>query len=92
MFRKLITAPVVKIVYPVGALFILIDGIINCIYDIVSPLFGIIFIIVGNLMWRLWCELWIVVFDLHHDVKLLAAHRADPPIASVPEPNTDTLE
>jgi hypothetical protein len=84
-FRKLISVPVVKVVYPIGVLLILFDGIFNVFIGITGVWVSLIFIVVGNLLWRLWCEIWIMLFGLFDAVKSLASAQTEiPPCISQP--------
>jgi hypothetical protein len=63
-FRKMISNMIIKILYVLGALALTIGGIVMLfIDDLILP--GIGFLILGNLLWRVICEGWILLFSIH---------------------------
>ena len=70
-FRKMITLQVIQIVYIIVAILITLVGLItlfNGNFSYVLPggaLMGFILIVFGNLLWRIWCELIIVLFRIN---------------------------
>lgn len=82
-FRKLITPTVVKVIYALGAVLITASLLMTAIGLLVSGsarsligsysilgFFGIIvLILVSNLVWRLYCELIIVLFGIHESLQ-----------------------
>ena len=81
-FQKLITAPFVKAVYFVGFLLITLGGIGLAAWagwrlseaTIFRELgwryvaYGVGALIVGNVLWRIACEFWIVIFNLYDEL------------------------
>ena len=79
-FQKLITPRFVKFIYVVGLLAITVGGIGLAIWAglalrsaTLSTRMGVYYIaigagvvIVGNLIWRVLCEIWIVLFNIHN--------------------------
>ena len=79
-FQKLITPRFVKFIYAVGLLVMTAGGIALAIWAglglrsaTLPTRMGIYYIaigagaaIVGNLVWRVLCEIWIVLFNIHN--------------------------
>ena len=79
-FEKLITPRFVKVIYVVGLLAMTVGGIALAVWSgqglrsaTVPTRTGIYYIaigasvaIVGNLVWRVLCEIWIVLFNIHN--------------------------
>ena len=72
-FRKMITLKVIQVVYAIVAVIITLGGII-ALFSGSNSLSGqipggaftiFLFIIFGNLIWRIWCELTIVFFRIN---------------------------
>lgn len=64
-FRKMISTVFIKILYVVGALVLTIGGIVMPFIDDEWILPGIGAVILGNLVWRVLCEGWILLFSMH---------------------------
>jgi len=70
-FNKMITVSLIKIIYTVVTIAITISGILminkgmGANGDDLNIISGISTIIAGNLVWRLFCEFWILFFSLH---------------------------
>ena len=64
-FRKMISIQIIKILYVVGAVAITIGGIVMLFVGDNLALLGIGVLIIGNLLWRVICEGWIIVFSIH---------------------------
>ena len=68
-FRTLISPVLIKIIYVIGLLAISITGFYiltnNNVLGSASGLIGIGILIVGNILWRLLCEAWILHFSMH---------------------------
>ncbi|MCK4808119.1 MAG: DUF4282 domain-containing protein [Candidatus Aenigmarchaeota archaeon] len=62
-FKKLITSPLIKILYILNVIIITLSGIGLMFTD--EILLGLAVIIFGNLWWRLMCEFVIVIFRIH---------------------------
>ena len=79
-FQKLITPRFVKVIYVFGLLALTVGGIALAIWAglglrSATPdtrmgayyiAMGIGIVIVGNLVWRVLCEIWIVLFNIHN--------------------------
>lgn len=70
-FEKLIAPSVVKIVYWIGLVFIAVSGIVGFFGAFLSgygstfhALLVLVGAIVGLLLWRVFCEIYIVVFGI----------------------------
>ena len=65
-FRKMVSTTMIKILYVLGSIGLIIYGIVIMAngYD-VEILIGIAVILLGNLLWRILCEGWILLFSIH---------------------------
>jgi hypothetical protein len=70
-FKKVVTPLIIKIVYLIGVIGIVLYSLYSMFFGISSfsvfflkLLFGIIYLILGNLMWRMTCELIMVMFNM----------------------------
>lgn len=70
-FRKLISSSLIRFIYIIGAIFVtlmalaVMFGAIPYAGGFVNFLAGIFFLVLGNLMWRVTCEVWMVFFGIH---------------------------
>ena len=74
-FRKMITLQIIQIIYIIGAicitlaaLFIMFGGGGMFMYGgggLASFLIGLIYLVLGNIFFRVWCELIIVFFRIN---------------------------
>ena len=71
-FQKMISGTLIKILYVIGLIIITIGGIVMIAQG--SDMYrggeafvlgGIALIIFGNILWRIICEGWIIIFSLH---------------------------
>jgi len=71
-FQKMISCTLIKILYVIGMIVITIGGIVMIVQG--SDMYrggeafvmgGLALIIFGNILWRIICEGWIVMFSLH---------------------------
>jgi hypothetical protein len=79
-FQKLITPSFVKLIYVVGLLTLTAGGIGLAIWaglglrsatmptrmGVYYVAIGVGAVIVGNLVWRVLCEIWVVLFNIHN--------------------------
>lgn len=63
LFRTMISGTIIEMIYVLGAAMLFITGIERMTGNQMWP--GITIIIVGNLLWRLLCEGWILFFSMH---------------------------
>ena len=72
-FRKMVSTLIIKILYILGALALTLGGIITFFLGITGwndeglglALIGVGALIIGNLLWRIICESWILLFSIH---------------------------
>lgn len=74
-FKTLITLKFIQIIYIIGAVLITIFGLIMMFGSSMMPygyglgaggfLIGLLYMVVGNLMWRIWCEIIIIFFRMN---------------------------
>ena len=74
LFKMFITRPFIKIIYVIGAAAITLLAL-GSIFGLVMPfssyavIIGLLQLTLGNLSWRIMCEIWIVFFQMHDVVK-----------------------
>ena len=75
-FRTLITRPFIKIIYVIGALFVTIGSLVMMLAGPVgggaNAALGLIYLVLGNIAWRVMCEVWIVFFKMYDVLKSIA--------------------
>jgi len=74
MFKMFITRPFIKIIYVLGALAITLMALatmfgITGVFSTYALITGIVTLILGNIGWRITCEIWIIFFRLHDIAK-----------------------
>ncbi len=74
LFKMFITRPFIKIIYVIGAAAITLLGL-GSIFGLImdfssySVIMGLVTLTLGNIAWRITCEIWIVFFRMHDIVK-----------------------
>lgn len=64
-FRTMISTSLIKIIYVLGMTGFTIGGILKIIQG--KDIFlGLCIVVLGNLVWRIVCELWILLFSIHN--------------------------
>ena len=64
-FRKMVSAAIIKFIYILGVIVLTIGGIGMLFQGDEKILIGLAAIILGNLLWRIICEVWILLFSIH---------------------------
>lgn len=69
-FKSMVSVGIIKVIFLIGAILIILVGIAVILGDpldnrILSFLGGLAIIVMGNLLWRVVCEAWIVIFAIH---------------------------
>jgi hypothetical protein len=100
-FKKLITPRFVKFIYVVGSIALTVGGIglaawaaLGLRSATLPTRMGAYYIalgagsvIIGNLVWRVLCEIWIVLFNIHNLLGSIASETRQVPIErELPEP------
>lgn len=67
-FRLFITKPFIRIIYVVGVLGLIFSGF-YAMFSIGQVLWGIMLLVLGNIIWRIICEVEMVVFHVHDLLK-----------------------
>jgi len=69
-FKLFITKPFIRIIYVIGVLGLIFSSF-YAMFSIGQVLWGIMLLILGNIMWRIVCEVEMVVFHIHDLTKSL---------------------
>lgn len=64
-FRSMLTSAIIKLVYALGVFALVFGGLFIALNGGVKILYGLAIIIFGNLFWRVFCEVWILLFSIH---------------------------
>lgn len=73
-FKTLITLKFIQIIYIIGAIFITLAGLFMMFGSSMMPyggfmaggvLMGLLYIVIGNFLWRIWCEIIIIFFRMN---------------------------
>lgn len=71
-FRKMVSPSLIKIIYVFGMIGVMVAGILRFIPpkgedtpSILNIIIGLGLITVGNFVWRIFCENWILLFSIH---------------------------
>ena len=70
LFKMFITRPFIKIIYVIGAAAITLLGL-GSIFGLTMPfgsyavIMGLVTLVLGNIAWRITCEIWIIFFRMH---------------------------
>ena len=74
-FRKMITPMIIQIVFWLGVAVIVISALISIASGYTGPvLIGLLQLIVGPIVWRMWCELVIVWFQIANSLADIRNH------------------
>ena len=75
-FDKMITPQIITIIYWLCLLFVVITGLTTIFTGTGGFLFrllmGILILVFGSLLARVYCEIMIVLFKIHENIKTLA--------------------
>lgn len=61
-FRKMITPAFIQIIFWIGVAGIIIGGLVAMDQSIIG---GLLAMLVGLLVWRIYCELMLILFKIH---------------------------
>lgn len=67
-FEEMITPRIIQVVYVLGAVLITLGGLTSIMR---SFLMGLIVILLGNIGWRIYCELIILLFKVKEDLNVI---------------------
>lgn len=81
-FERMITATVMKVVYFIGFLAITAAGVALAVWAGMQlndaridrmlgwryVAAGVGLVVIGNIVWRVFCELWVVLFEIHAEL------------------------
>jgi len=61
-FYKMFSTSFIKVIYVIGVLGVTLGGVFMMARN---PPLGIAVLLLGNMLWRIICEGWIVLFSIH---------------------------
>ena len=78
-FGLMITPVLINVIYIIGMVFITLGGVLSMFtigsQDVaIGVIAGLISIVMGNVLWRVWCELMIVIFRIFGSLKEIEEH------------------
>ncbi|MCK4416668.1 MAG: DUF4282 domain-containing protein, partial [Candidatus Latescibacteria bacterium] len=74
-FRTMISTTLIKIIYALGMIGLTIGGIVMIVQGAEKrQLIGVALIVFGNLLWRIVCEGWILLFSMHDILGSIERH------------------
>ncbi len=76
-FRQMVTPMIIQIIFWVGIVFIVLAALGTMTQSFLA---GIGALIIGPLMWRIWCELMIVIFRINDNLAELNAKAKSAPL------------
>src|SRR5690349_2197496 len=105
-FQKLITPRFVKFIYAVGLLALTAGGIALAVWAglalrsrTLPTRMGVYYIAIGagvaivaNLVWRVLCEIWIVLFNIHNLLGVIAGETRYAPVERVMPTEEEAVE
>ena len=68
-FKKMITPTFIQVIFWVGVAAIAIIGLYMMFRA--NFLLGLIYFLLGPVVWRIYCEILIVIFKIHEDVNAI---------------------
>jgi len=68
----MLTPKIITLVYWLGLISIVVTAREYCLIAVQRPLPGLIYILIGALIVRIACEILIVLFKIHENLKILA--------------------
>ena len=77
-FKNMIALRIIQVIYILGAVSITIGGLI-CMFTfggLLGFFIGLLIIAVGNVFWRVWCELIIIFFRINKTLNNIEANTA----------------
>jgi hypothetical protein len=79
---QLITPTIIMVIYWIGIVLIILGALGSMFAGLGAFFFGIIGAIIGLILWRVWCEIMLVLFRVHEDLRQIA--RNTTPVGAVP--------
>lgn len=68
-FRKMVSTTIIKLIYILGVIGLTISGVVSFFRGFMGfPMgfpIGLGTVVFGNLLWRVFCEIWILLFSIH---------------------------
>ena len=83
-FDRMITPTIIKIVFWIGLVLSILVGLILLIAGGSSGarLVGLIYLLIGPLLWRIYCEILIVIFKMHESLVAIERNTAPGPMGA----------
>ncbi|MDH7514375.1 MAG: DUF4282 domain-containing protein [Bacteroidota bacterium] len=77
-FEKMITPTIIKILFWIGIVLCVIIGILVMTKGDILILGGLLIIILGPIVWRVYCELLMVIFSINDHLRQIKHNTAPP--------------
>ena len=83
-FRKFITPMIIQIIFWVGVVAIVLLSLMAIAAGLGSygggqiVLGGLLYLVLGPLFWRIWCELMLIIFRIHDELHQMRTGRPAP--------------
>lgn len=74
LFRKMITPVIIQIIFWVGTIITVIYGLCIIILE-KEEIFGLMVIVLGPVLWRIYCELMIVIFQINNNLAAIRKNK-----------------
>jgi hypothetical protein len=83
-FDELITPRIITVIYWIGIVLLVIGGLSSIMGGFLSFIFGIISAAIGLVLWRVWCEVMLILFRIHADLGQIVRNTAPPSVSAAP--------
>lgn len=80
--NELITPTIIRLVYWIGIALIVLGALGSVFGGFGAFVFGLIGAAIGLVLWRVWCEVMLILFRIHDDLAQIARNTA--PSGAVP--------
>jgi hypothetical protein len=83
--NELVTPTIIRVVYWIGIALIILGALSSMFGGFGAFLIGLVGAAIGLVLWRVWCEVMLILFRIHDDLSQIARNTA-PAGAMPPRP------